>query len=148
MQRQYRTNQMMSRNGLCSRSMRFFQRFADHCPLLTISQTNKDPAYPMTYLPFIRETAQGVTLEVTIQPRASRTELVGIHEGALKLRLTAPPVEGEANRECLRFLAKFFDLPKSRLELLQGHKSRRKTILIRDMTAKQLQSLLEETGIG
>ncbi len=102
----------------------------------------------MTLLPFIRETAQGAALEVTVQPRASRTELAGAHEGVLKVRLTAPPVEGEANRECLKFLAKLLDLPKSRLELIQGHKSRRKTILIRDMAAEQLQSLLEEAGIG
>lgn len=109
---------------------------------------DKDAVRPMTLLPFIRETAQGTTLEVTIQPRASRTELAGVYEGMLKVRLTAPPVEGEANRECLKFLAKLLDLPKSRLEMIQGHKSRRKTILIRDMAAKDLHSLLEDAGIG
>lgn len=102
----------------------------------------------MTMLPFIHETAQGAALEVTVQPRASKTELAGVHQGVLKLRLTAPPVEGEANRECLKFLAKLLDLPKSRLELIQGHKSRRKTILIRDITAKQLQGILEGVGIA
>ena len=102
----------------------------------------------MTHLPCIRESGQGTILEVAVQPRASKAELGGIHDGVLKIRLTSPPVEGEANRECLRFLAKLLNLPKSRLELLQGHKSRRKTILVRDMAVNRLASLLDGAGIG
>lgn len=100
----------------------------------------------MTILPFIRESARGSTLEVTVQPRASRTELAGIHEGTLRLRLTAPPVEGEANKECVKFLAKLLDLPKSRVEVLQGHKSRRKTILLVGVDAADLQDVLRRKG--
>ncbi len=65
----------------------------------------------------------------------------------LKVRLTAPPVEGEANTECLKFLAKVFEVPKSQLELVQGHKSRRKTILFRGVGLDRVQRVLKQLGI-
>jgi uncharacterized protein len=99
-------------------------------------------------LPLIlHETARGTTLRVYVQPKASRNELVGIHEGTLKVRLTAPPVEGEANKECAKFLAKLLNIPKSRVEVVQGHKSRRKTILILGITGEELQNQLQQRGI-
>jgi uncharacterized protein len=101
----------------------------------------------MTLPPFLHETARGTTLAVYVQPRASRNELVGIHEGTLKVRLTASPVEGEANKECVRFLAKLLNLPKSRLEVVQGHKSRRKTILIQGITGEEVQNQLQQKGV-
>jgi uncharacterized protein len=101
----------------------------------------------MTLLPCIHESSQGATIEVYVQPKASKNELVGIHEGALKLRLTAPPVEGEANKECLRFLAKLLKLPKSRLQVVQGHKSRHKTILIQGVTGEDLLNQLQQRGV-
>jgi uncharacterized protein len=78
----------------------------------------------------IQASSEGVVLRVLVQPRASRSELAGIQEGALKLRLTAPPVEGAANEECLRLVAKLLEVPPSRLRLIKGYKSRRKAILI------------------
>ena len=101
----------------------------------------------MTLLPFLHETARGTTLEVYVQPKASRNELVGIHEGTLKVRLTAPPVEGEANKECVKFLAKLLNIPRSRVEVVQGHKSRRKTVLILGITGEELQNRLQQKGI-
>jgi uncharacterized protein (TIGR00251 family) len=65
----------------------------------------------------------------------------------LKVRLTAPPVEGEANRECLKFLAKVFEVPKSQLELVKGHRSRRKTILLRGLGPERVENILKQLGI-
>lgn len=101
----------------------------------------------MSPLPIMHKTAEGTTLEIYVQPRASRNELAGIHEQSLKVRLTAPPVEGEANKECLKFLAKVFGVPKAHLEIVQGHKSRRKTILVREVVPEFLQNVLEQVGI-
>jgi uncharacterized protein len=101
----------------------------------------------MTLPGFMQKTAQGTTIEIYVQPKASKNELAGIHEGSLKVRLTAPPVEGEANKECLRFLAKLFEVPKSHMAILKGHKSRRKTVLIRDVAPDVLQNILKEIGI-
>jgi hypothetical protein len=91
----------------------------------------------------VRAADEGAVVEVYVQPRASRSELAGLHEGRLKLRLTAPPVEGEANRECIRFVARLLSVPKSSVVILQGHKSRAKSLLIRGMTAAEV---LERLG--
>jgi uncharacterized protein len=101
----------------------------------------------MTLPPFIRKSTEGTTVDIYVQPRASKNAMAGIHEGVLKVRLTAPPVEGEANRECLKFLAKVFLIPKSQLEVIQGHKSRHKTILVRGVAPESLQNVLVQIGI-
>lgn len=79
-------------------------------------------------------TADGVRIALHVQPRSARTELAGLHGGALKIRLTAPPVEGAANLELLRFLATLLDVSRSDLELISGSGSRRKVILVRGVT--------------
>jgi hypothetical protein len=101
----------------------------------------------MTLPPFIHETAQGSTIEVYVQPKAAKNELLGIHEGTLKIRLSSPPVEGEANRECLKFLSKVFDVPKSLLQIVQGKKSRRKKILVPGVSGEYLHNRLKQTGV-
>lgn len=70
-------------------------------------------------------------LSLWVQPRASRDAVCGIQGEALKLSLTAPPVEGKANDHCLGFLAKRLGLPKSRLELIAGQANRAKRVLVR-----------------
>ena len=72
---------------------------------------------------------QGITFRVRVQPRASRNEITGLHDSALKVRLKAPPVEGAANKMCLKFLSKILDVPKSSLEIASGTTSRRKRVL-------------------
>jgi uncharacterized protein len=86
-------------------------------------------------------------VDVYLQPRSSRNEWAGLHQGCLKIRLTAPPVEGEANKECVRFLARAFGVPKSEVEIIHGHKSRRKTILIRNSTPEALEEILTQSGV-
>lgn len=67
-------------------------------------------------------------------PRASRTSVAGRHGDAVKIRLAAPPVDGAANDELVRFLADLLRLPKTSITILAGHGGRRKTIAITGIT--------------
>jgi uncharacterized protein len=80
---------------------------------------------------WIREAREGVVVSLLIQPRASKNQIAGIQGESLKVRLTAPPVEGAANTMCVAYLAKTLDLSKSSLEIVAGHTGRHKQILIR-----------------
>jgi uncharacterized protein (TIGR00251 family) len=86
------------------------------------------------------------TLSVRVQPRASRNEVAGLDGETLKIRLTAPPVEGEANAACLKFLAKLLDLPPSRLAIIQGARSRTKLIRITGLTQTEVRARLSHKG--
>lgn len=81
---------------------------------------------------------------VRVQPRASRDEVIGWRDGALAIRLTAPPVEGAANRACHRLLARVLDLPPSRIELVAGEKSREKRFRVPGLTSQALQAKIDE----
>lgn len=70
----------------------------------------------------------GVVFRVRVQPRAGRDEVAGVEGGALKVRLTAPPVEGRANEACLRLLAERLGLPRRRLALVAGERGRDKLV--------------------
>lgn len=78
----------------------------------------------------IKAVPGGVELALHIQPRASRTEVAGAHGDALKIRLAAPPVDGEANAELVRFLAKTLKVPKSAVTIVRGATGRRKTVQV------------------
>jgi uncharacterized protein (TIGR00251 family) len=80
---------------------------------------------------FIQETPEGIAFYIHVQPRSSRNMIAGLHGDALKIKLTAPPVEGAANMMCLSFLAKCLGISKSSLAILSGHTSRRKLVLLR-----------------
>ena len=86
------------------------------------------------------------TLSVRVQPRASRNEVAGLVGERLKIRLTAPPVEGEANDACLAFLAKLLDLAPSRLAIIQGARSRTKLIRITGLTKDEVHARLAKKG--
>lgn len=90
----------------------------------------------------ISETREGLRLEVLVQPRSSKNHIVGEFEGALKVKLTAPPVEGEANQALLAFLAQHLKLAKSQLRLARGESSRHKSIEIKGLSREQLLSRL------
>lgn len=78
----------------------------------------------------IREDKQGVVFKIKVQPRAAKNQLAGLLGDALKVRITAPPVEGEANEACRVFLAKTFRVPKGSVELVAGHGGRNKLIRV------------------
>lgn len=67
-------------------------------------------------------------LEIIVVPRASKTEIVDYAGEALKIRLKAPPVDGEANAELIRFLSKHFEIPKSRITIIRGETSKKKLV--------------------
>ena len=73
-------------------------------------------------------------LTVHVVPRASRTEVVGMHGDAVRIRLAAPPVDGAANEELVRFLAERLGVPRAAVTIAAGHTSRRKTTIIQGMT--------------
>lgn len=79
-------------------------------------------------LPFLHSTPHGVRIEVLVQPRASRSRLVGVHDGRLKIQLAAPPVDGEANAALIELLARLLGVPRRDLSLASGETSRRKTV--------------------
>jgi len=71
-----------------------------------------------------------MNLDVIIQPKSSRNEIVGMHGGFLKIKLTAPPVDGKANAALIAFLAKKLGISKSSITIIRGETSRRKTLSI------------------
>lgn len=95
---------------------------------------------------------EGVSFKVYVQPKASKNQIVGIHGDALKIRLTAPPVEGAANKMCLKFLAKCLSVAVSRLEILSGHSSRTKQVLLKSetnkVTAKDFRQLKKQIQVS
>ena len=82
-----------------------------------------------------------VTLSLHIQPGARKTEVMGLHGEALKIRLAAPPVDGKANEALLAFLAKTLGLPRARVTLKSGQTSRAKVVEILDAPADGEQRL-------
>ena len=81
-----------------------------------------------------------------VQPRASKTEVVGRYGDAIKIRVKAPPVDGAANDELIRFLSKRFKVPRKAVELVSGSSSRHKQVAIEGMTATEIvESLLEDS---
>jgi uncharacterized protein len=92
-----------------------------------------------------REEGGALVFAVRVVPRASRTAVVGEHDGALKVRVAAPPVEGAANAELTRFLAKRLGLSAGSVEIVGGHTS--KTKVVRAAGA-QVEDLLRLVGAG
>ncbi len=80
--------------------------------------------------PWLREAAGGVVVEVLVQPRASRTRVVGEHDGRLKIQLAAPPVDGEANAALVAFLADALGVRKADVTIERGDTGRRKTVRV------------------
>jgi uncharacterized protein (TIGR00251 family) len=83
-----------------------------------------------------------VSLHVRVQPGASRDEIVGVIDGALKIRLRAPAVENRANEALVEFLAHLLKTPKSAVRILAGERSRLKRIEIRSVTKQQVLGLM------
>jgi uncharacterized protein (TIGR00251 family) len=90
----------------------------------------------------ITEVEGGVTFEVRVVPRASRNEIVGVHGDALKVRLTAPPVEGRANEALIAFLAHRLGVRKSQVEIVAGTTARRKMIRVIGLSPEELRERL------
>ena len=79
---------------------------------------------------FLHDHPQGLVLDLLIQPRASKNTISGIQGDALKIKLTAAPIDGAANKMCRDFLARLFKIPKSAVSIISGQTSRTKRVLI------------------
>jgi len=90
----------------------------------------------------IMEIPGGVRLKLLIQPRSSKNDIVGIHQGRVKVKLTAPPVEGEANETLVAFISKLLNLPKREITLTKGEASRRKSVEIMGVSKEEVETAL------
>ena len=97
---------------------------------------------------WLREEGGAVTLELLVQPRASRTRVVGEHDGRLKLQLAAPPVDGEANAALVVFLAGALHVRKGDVEVRRGETGRRKTVRVTGVAAAAVVAALGGAGRG
>jgi uncharacterized protein (TIGR00251 family) len=91
---------------------------------------------------WLRDEAGGALLEILVQPRASRTRVVGEHDGRLKIQLAAPPVDGEANAALVEFLAGALHVRKADVRILRGDSGRRKTVRIDGVAAAAVARVL------
>ena len=90
----------------------------------------------------LREEADGVSFEVRVQPRSSKTEICGIHDGALRVRLTSPPVDGAANRQCIELLSRKMKIPKRAVRIASGANARRKRLRVLGLGIEELRNIL------
>jgi len=91
---------------------------------------------------FLKQTETGVLFKIMVLPRSSRNEIAGVQDGILRLKITAPPIEGRANEECLRFLSEALGIKKARITIVGGHKARRKTVSIEGLNGTDLMALI------
>ncbi len=82
-----------------------------------------------------------VEIHIYVQPKASKTRIIGLHDGLLKIGVTSPPVDGKANRAVVKFLAKYLKISKSDVVLTAGLHSRRKTLTIAVLKDKEIRRL-------
>lgn len=89
----------------------------------------------------LREHAGGVTFDVLVQPRASRAKLGPVHDGRLKVAVTAPPVDGEANAAVVELIAKTLGVAKGAVTVVAGASSRRKTVRVEGVARAAIEAL-------
>ena len=90
----------------------------------------------------IRDTPSGATFQVKVHPRARKNAITGVVGEALKLALTAPPVEGRANEACIAYLAEFLNVARSSVTIAAGDSSRQKLIRVAGLSAAQVEAKL------
>lgn len=88
--------------------------------------------------------SQNVYLDLHVQPRASKREVIGFHNGRLKLRVSSPPSEGQANKACIELLSEFLNVKPHHLRLISGHSSRIKRVEIYGYNADYVNQKIEQ----
>lgn len=91
-----------------------------------------------------QEHRHGTQIDIVVQPRASNTEIVGGHDGAIRVRIAAPPVDGAANAALIELLARILDVRKSDIEIVTGGSGRRKRVLIHGLPVEQVREMLDK----
>ena len=92
----------------------------------------------------LRREADGVSFEVWVQPRSSKMEISGIHDGVLRVRLTAPPVDGAANKQCIELLSRKMKIPKRAIRITSGASARRKRLKISGLGIEEVKKILSD----
>jgi len=90
----------------------------------------------------IEDCPEGCRIFLYARPRASRTKIAGLHDGRVKIQISAPPVDGAANAEVIAFLSKKLGVSKSAIELTAGESGKRKTVLAHGIVAAQAKEKL------
>ncbi len=93
--------------------------------------------------PCLREDDDGVSLNVLVQPRSSRNQLVGPHGDRLKIQVTAPPVDSRANAMVKELLAELLGIPRQAVEIARGLTAREKTVHVRGLRLAEVRALVE-----
>ena len=96
----------------------------------------------------IVQNGEGVRVKVFVKPRARKNAVVGTQGDAIKIQITSPPVEGAANRDLRKFLAKTLGVSPSRVEIVSGHTARQKTVRIMGVTPEEVHAVLLPGGAG
>jgi uncharacterized protein (TIGR00251 family) len=91
----------------------------------------------------VKQVGDAVTFDVLVQPRASRAQIGPLHDGRVKIAVTAPPVDGEANAAVIELVAKSLGIAKRAVEVTAGASSRRKTLRVTGVTMQQIEGLIE-----
>jgi uncharacterized protein (TIGR00251 family) len=95
---------------------------------------------------YIRETAEGVTVAIKVQPRASANEILDVAGNELRIKVTAPPVDAAANEALIKFLAEKVGCTRNKVELMRGHTSRHKVVRLHGLTAASVLAALTPTA--
>ena len=93
---------------------------------------------------YFKITGNDIVIKVKIVPGSSKNKIVGVHNNAIKITITVPPVEGKANKKCIAYLAKYFDVAKSKIKIISGQTSKNKLIKIYDISQKEFLDKLEK----
>ncbi len=95
---------------------------------------------------YFKITGNDIIVKVKIVPGSSKNKIIGAYNNALKISIAAPPVEGKANKKCITYLAKFFDVAKSKIEIISGQTSKNKLIKIHDISREEFLDKIEKNS--
>ena len=96
---------------------------------------------------YFKITGKDIVIKVKIIPGSSKNKIIGVYNDSLKITITAPPVEGEANKKCIAYLAKCFDVAKSKIEIISGKNGKNKLIKIYDFSQKEFLDKIEKINL-
>ena len=93
----------------------------------------------------LNETASGIAFAVRVHPRAKKNAIIGELGEAVKVALTAPPIDGRANQACIKFFADLLDIPRSAIKIVSGQSNRNKVICVTGISAEALRNRIAES---
>jgi uncharacterized protein (TIGR00251 family) len=96
----------------------------------------------------VHAVGNGVELHINVLPRSSRNAVVGFQDNCLKIKISKPPVDGQANAACCRLLSDLFNIPASKVAVVRGHSSRRKTVRLEGLSPEEAGEVLERLVQG